>query len=127
MLCLEWWAYEVMTLMSGYLGVTEQASQIVLMNLIAFLFMAACGFQTAAGALIGQQIGKNDVAKAKQYYYVASHLAFVFLAIVVALFVYFKEVSIGLFTNIKSVKDLCESVVWIAAMGVFPDCWQGYL
>lgn len=44
MLCLEWWAYEVMTLMSGYLGVTEQASQIVLMNLIAFLFMAACGF-----------------------------------------------------------------------------------
>lgn len=46
--------------------------------------MAACGFQTAAGALIGQQIGKNDVPKAKKYYQVASNLAFVFLAFIVA-------------------------------------------
>lgn len=53
MVMLEWWAYEVMTLMAGYLGVEQQAAQIVLMNIIATMFMCAMGFQTAACACIG--------------------------------------------------------------------------
>jgi len=65
MLCLEWWAYEVMTLMSGYIGVKEQAAQIVLMNMIAFMFMFALGLSSAASTTVGQQIGRGDVVKAK--------------------------------------------------------------
>ena len=65
MLCLEWWAYEVMTLMSGYIGVKEQAAQIVLMNMIAFMFMFALGLSSAASTTVGHQIGRGDVVKAK--------------------------------------------------------------
>lgn len=54
MLMLEWWAYEVMTLLSGYIGVNEQASQVVIMNIIALLFMIALGLNQAASATIGQ-------------------------------------------------------------------------
>ena len=43
MMCLEWWAYEVMTLMAGYIGVNEQAAQIVLMNIVALLYMVSLG------------------------------------------------------------------------------------
>lgn len=53
MLCLEWWAYEVMTLMAGYIGVKEQAAQIVLMNMVAFMFMFALGLSSAACTTIG--------------------------------------------------------------------------
>ena len=54
MLCLEWWAYEIMTLMAGYIGVEVQAAQIVLMNIIAFMFMFALGLSTAACTTVGQ-------------------------------------------------------------------------
>lgn len=53
MLCLEWWAYEIMTLMAGYIGVEVQAAQIVLMNIIAFMFMFALGLSTAACTTVG--------------------------------------------------------------------------
>ena len=70
MLCLEWWAYEIMTLMAGYIGVEVQAAQIVLMNIIAFMFMFALGLSTAACTTVGQQIGKGDYKKAKEYYHI---------------------------------------------------------
>lgn len=43
MLCLEWWAFEVMTLLTGYIGVNEQASQIIMYNIIALMFMFSLG------------------------------------------------------------------------------------
>ena len=57
MQCLEWWAFEVMTLIAGYIGVTEQASQLVLLNIIALLYMIALGIQQAATSTVGSQIG----------------------------------------------------------------------
>lgn len=43
MLALEWWAFELMTLLAGYIGVTEQAAQIVMINITALLFMLPLG------------------------------------------------------------------------------------
>lgn len=43
MLCLEWWAFEAMTLLTGYIGVDEQAAQIIMFNIIGILFMFALG------------------------------------------------------------------------------------
>jgi MATE family multidrug resistance protein len=57
MLCLEWWAFEVMTLLAGYIGVDEMAAQVIIMNVLALVFMIAVGLQQAATCLIGQQIG----------------------------------------------------------------------
>lgn len=54
---LEWWAYELMTVISGYISVTAQASQVVIMNIIALLFMIAIGLNQAAATTIGQKIG----------------------------------------------------------------------
>jgi MATE family multidrug resistance protein len=57
MLCLEWWAFEVMTLLAGYIGVDEMAAQVIIMNVLALVFMIAVGLLQAATCLIGQQIG----------------------------------------------------------------------
>jgi len=45
MLCSEWWAFEIITLMSGYLGVNEQAVIVVLFNLSELIFLLMAGFQ----------------------------------------------------------------------------------
>ena len=43
MLCLEWWAFEVMTLITGYIGVDEQASQVIIINIVAIMYMVSLG------------------------------------------------------------------------------------
>ncbi len=44
MLCSEWWAFELLTIMAGWIGVNEQAIAIVLFNIDALVFMIAYGF-----------------------------------------------------------------------------------
>lgn len=67
MLALEWWAFEVMTLMAGVLGVTDQAAQIVIINISALMFMLALGAQQSAVATIGPEIGRFRIDLAKKY------------------------------------------------------------
>lgn len=64
MLCLEFWVYDLMILMAGYIGVKEQACQIVVINIVALIWMVSIGLQQAASSTIGQQIGKGDIKKA---------------------------------------------------------------
>jgi MATE family multidrug resistance protein len=45
MIFLDWWVWELMILLSGYLSVPEQAAQIVLMNIKSFLYMFGLGME----------------------------------------------------------------------------------
>ena len=65
---MEFSSYEIMILFVGYLGVIQQATQIILLNLIALPQMFAFAFQQAACAMVGQEIGANNVSKAKKIY-----------------------------------------------------------
>ena len=40
MMCAEWWAVEILVVLSGTLGVTEQASQVLVATLNTIFFMA---------------------------------------------------------------------------------------
>lgn len=57
MVCLEWWVWELQMIWSGWFTVEEQAAQIILMNIAALFYMVSLGFEVAACALIGNQIG----------------------------------------------------------------------
>lgn len=43
MLCLEWWCFEILALYAGLLSINELAANVVLFNMIAFLFQNALG------------------------------------------------------------------------------------
>jgi len=79
MLCLEWWAFEAMVLMSGYIGVDEQATQIILLNIIGLCFFLALGLQQAATSCIGHEIGVGNVAQAKKFYQVSQQVSACFV------------------------------------------------
>ena len=53
MMCAEWWAFEILSILAGILGVVELASQTINFNMIALLFMIPLGIQEAACAIIG--------------------------------------------------------------------------
>ena len=43
MMCAEWWAFELLSILAGILGVVELASQTINFNLIALTFMIPLG------------------------------------------------------------------------------------
>lgn len=87
MMCLEWWVYEVMIIMSGIIGVNEQACQLIVINIATLVFCIAQGIQYSASNYIGQAIGRSEVRKARAYMRVINHTSFIiFTAIFVCVF-----------------------------------------
>ena len=43
MICSEWWAFEILLILAGVLGVTELASYTIVMTVGALLFMVPLG------------------------------------------------------------------------------------
>ena len=68
MICFDWWAFELMALISGYMGVTNQSASVVLMNIQILIYHVGKGFDVVSCSIIGQQIGDGNVAAAKLYY-----------------------------------------------------------
>jgi MATE family multidrug resistance protein len=67
MLCFEWWAFELLAIFSGLLSVKDLAAEVVIINMITFIFMLPLGISYAASGLTGLYLGKGRIAKAKQY------------------------------------------------------------
>ena len=68
MFALDEWVWEFMVVISGILGVSQQAATVVLMNLVALLYRIAVGFEAASTTLVGSQIGKGGLFKARQFF-----------------------------------------------------------
>eukprot|EP00826_Nyctotherus_ovalis_P053901 TRINITY_DN7035_c0_g2_i8.p1 TRINITY_DN7035_c0_g2~~TRINITY_DN7035_c0_g2_i8.p1 ORF type:complete len:382 (-),score=55.41 TRINITY_DN7035_c0_g2_i8:61-1086(-) len=57
MICLEWWGFQVMNLMSGRIGVADLAANAISMNYDGFIFMTCVGIGVSTGTLVGNSIG----------------------------------------------------------------------
>ena len=68
MICSEWWAFEVLTILAGVIGVTELASQTILISILATMFMMPLGISEASGGLIGNCIGSGNVDLARRFF-----------------------------------------------------------
>jgi len=44
MVCAEWWCFEVFVLISSYLGVAYLATNVIMQNIAALMFMVPLGF-----------------------------------------------------------------------------------
>ena len=99
MLLAEGWAFNVMGVFAGLISVTDQAANTILLMIIAIMFMVPMGIQSAASAIIGEQIGANRVKIAKQYFYVMVYVCVGLLILVQMLIYSFKEQIVGVFTS----------------------------
>jgi multidrug resistance protein, MATE family len=66
MICAEWWSFEILAVISGYLGVQMLAANVILLNIMALMFMFPLGFQEGICSLVGSAIGANRVIAAKE-------------------------------------------------------------
>lgn len=61
MLCFEWWAFELLAIFTGLLGVRDLAAEVVIINMVTFIFMLPLGISYAASALVGNFLGQKDI------------------------------------------------------------------
>ena len=121
MLALEWWVWELMILISGLLGVEEQAVQVILMTLVAYFFHFSNGFSFAASALIGQQIGKGDLEKAKLFYGSFRIITGISLMITSSLLYFFRRQILSSFSSDKQIVELSLKISLVLTLTTFPD------
>ena len=126
-LVLDWWVWELMVLISGYLGVVEQASCILIMQICALSYQVAIGLEQASCTLIGRQIGKGDVQKAKLFYKSFQWITTCMVATTSILVYFLKERIISLFTTDTRIQKTATSVLWIISLSNFPDGYKGML
>ena len=67
MLCFEWWAFELLAIFSGLISVEALAAEVVVINIVTFIFMIPLGISYAASALTGYFIGRKDIARSRKY------------------------------------------------------------
>lgn len=67
MLCFEWWCFELLAIFTGLLGVGELAAEVVIINMIAFIFMLPLGISYSASALTGNYLGEGKINLAKKF------------------------------------------------------------
>ena len=82
MLCSEWWAFEIIAVMAGIIGVQALAANTIYVQIFATIFMIPLGIQEATCCIIGNCIGANNVPLAKRFFKLISTCALIIILLV---------------------------------------------
>ena len=127
MICAEWWAFEILTILSGILGVTSLASMTVINSVGATLFMVPLGIQEATCGIIGNCIGANNVPLAKRFFSVITRFTMATILILSITTFFAREQIIAFYTEDAEVQAICVRVFALMACMFAFDGMQGYL
>lgn len=125
MLCFEWWAFELLAIFTGLLGVSELAAEVVIINMISFIFMLPLGISYSASALTGNSLGEGKIALAKKYAAVSVGLSTILMSIIVFFLVVFEDQVTSFFTNDAKVNHIIKQTMWVVVVYIWCDQIHG--
>ena len=67
LICLEWWSFEILTIITSQISVNATAAQVIIMNIMCVLYAISLGMQVTCYTLIGKSIGAMDIPLARRY------------------------------------------------------------
>jgi len=114
-LCLEWWAFESLTLASGILGMSSLAATTIVLQLCTVLYNIPFGISVATSVRVGNQLGANNPCGAKRSCHAAVGLAFVVSSGIAAANFLLRDFWAALFTQSTEVKALVHRVMLVVA------------
>ena len=125
--CLDFWAYECMTILSGIIGIPQQAGQVIVMNMAEMSYQIAWGMQSAACTVLGNQIGLGNLKGSNAYLRVILIVSLV-LNCVEAVVVYrYRHEFLGLMTDLADVKQAAYTILIYFAINVFLEGNRGVI
>ena len=111
LMAADWLGFEVLTLMSSYLGNISLAANVVLFNFISIIFMISLGISFAVTALVGNAMGSKNVQNAKKYSCVAILTGVCIVSITTSLVIIFREAIPYVYTSDERVADLVKQLL----------------
>ncbi|CAH2066822.1 unnamed protein product [Thlaspi arvense] len=125
-ICLEWWWYEIVIVMGGYLENPKLAVAAtgILIQTTSLMYTVPMALAGCVSARVGNELGAGRPYKARLAANVALACAFVIGALNVAWTVVLKERWAGLFTGYEPLKVLVASVMPIVGLCELGNCPQ---
>jgi len=108
MVCFEWWAFEVLAVLSGYISVAALAAEVVIINIVSFIFMMPLGISYAASSLTGNYLGQGKVAMARKFSQMTLLLNLILSILIIFLMMLFHKELSSLFTTDPDIVDIVE-------------------
>jgi multidrug resistance protein, MATE family len=124
-LCSEWWGFEVLTVMAGWLGTYELSAQTIILQCAALFFMIPLGLGIATASIVGNALG----GRRKEFSIRMSHIS-IRLLVVIELVMIGVIMLLGrslgqIFTNHEDILNVTEEVIpYLGLFGLF-DGIQG--
>ncbi|XP_004446552.2 multidrug and toxin extrusion protein 1 isoform X1 [Dasypus novemcinctus] len=116
MLCIEWWAYEIGSFLSGILGMVELGAQSVVYELAIIMYMIPSGFSLAVSVRVGNALGAGNIEQAKKVSVVALVITELFAVTFCILLSSSKDLVGYIFTTDREIVALVAQVVPIYAV-----------
>ncbi|XP_057631324.1 multidrug and toxin extrusion protein 1 [Chionomys nivalis] len=116
MLCIEWWAYEIGSFLSGILGMVELGAQSITYELAIIVYMIPAGFSVAANVRVGNALGAGNIEQAKKSSAVSLIVTELFAVTFCVLMIGCKDLVGYIFTTDRDIVALVAQVVPIYAV-----------
>ncbi|KAK1309491.1 MATE efflux family protein LAL5 [Acorus calamus] len=129
MVCLEYWAFEILVLLAGLMPNSEDSTSLIAMcvNTEAVVYNITYGFSAAVSTRVSNEMGAGNIDKAKNAVSVTLKLS-VFLALGVILVLAFgHNIWAGFFTNSPSIIREFAYLTPLLAVSILFDSAQGIL
>ncbi|XP_042529774.1 multidrug and toxin extrusion protein 1 isoform X1 [Dipodomys spectabilis] len=116
MLCIEWWAYEIGSFLSGILGMVELGAQSIVYELAVIMYMIPIGISVAASVRVGNALGAGNIEQAKKSSVLALLVTVLFAVAFCVLMLSCKDFVGYIFTTDRDIVALVAQVVPIYAV-----------
>nr|XP_023892684.1 protein DETOXIFICATION 12-like [Quercus suber] len=129
MVCLEWWSFELLILLSGLLPNPQLETSVlsVCLNTIATLYTIPYGLGAAASTRISNELGAGNPQAARVAVFAVLFLAVTETSIVSTILLASRSVFGYTFSNEKEVVDYVKTMAPLVSLSIILDSLQGVL
>lgn len=91
---IDGFSIQILMILSGFLSVSDQAANAIVMNIVLMFQSIGVGFMSSATTFVGTEIGKGDVNGARRYYFAHFAVCFVICLITSTVLFVFKDIVV---------------------------------
>ncbi|XP_043701905.1 protein DETOXIFICATION 18-like isoform X1 [Telopea speciosissima] len=129
MVCLEYWAFEILVLIAGLLPNSETSTSLIAMcvNTEAVIFNITYGFSAAVSTRVSNELGAGNTDRAKNSITVTFKLSIILALTVILALAFGHDIWASCFTNSSIIKREFASMTPLLAFSILFDSAQGIL
>ncbi|XP_038903838.1 protein DETOXIFICATION 18-like [Benincasa hispida] len=127
MVCLEYWAVEVMVFLAGLMPNPETSTSLIAMcdNTQTIAYMITCGLSAAASTRVSNELGAGNFDRAKTAMFATLKLSVLLPLLVVLALAFGHNTWASFFINSITIMDEFSSMVPFLAISIMLDSVQG--